>query len=312
MTDAPSDAATRPILLFGGTGQVGRALLASLPRVGRVLAPLRSEADLADPHSIRLAVRRANPAAIVNAAALTNVDRAEREPALARTVNEEAPAVIADEAARRNVLLVHYSTDYVFDGETTKPYTEADRPNPINVYGVSKLAGERAVADANGLHLIIRTSWVYSPVGAGFVAGFLRDLREQEWIRVVADQVGSPTWSSSLAKATTAILEALRADGGFHLASPDAGIYHLGGSGAATRVEIAHHILDLTQARAQQRKSVVIPISAAEFAASAPRPRYSALANARVERRFGITLPPWRDDLARMLGVIHVDRSASC
>lgn len=311
MSNAPSGAVARPILLFGGTGQVGRELLASLPRVGQVLAPPRSEADLADPRSLRHAIRRANPSAIVNAAALTNVDRAEGEPALARALNEEAPAVMAEEAARRNTLLVHYSTDYVFDGQTTKPYSEDAPPNPINIYGVSKLAGERAVANANGSHLIIRTSWVYSPNGTGFVAGFLRDLRERESIRVVADQVGSPTWSASLAKATTAILEALRVDDGFHLASPDAGIYHLGGSGAATRVEIAHHILGLSQGWGH-RPTLVIPISAEEFAAPARRPSYSALTNARVERRFGITLPPWRDELARMLGVIQVHRSVSC
>jgi len=312
VTDSLRESSARPILLFGGSGQVGHALLASLARMSSVLAPPRSEADLADPDSLRRAIRRVNPSAIVNAAALTNVDRAEREPELARILNEEAPGVMAEEAARRNTLVVHYSTDYVFDGKTTTPYTETDRPNPINEYGASKLRGERAVAAAKCPHLIIRTSWVYSLTGAGFVATFLRDLHERESVRVVSDQVGSPTWSVSLAQATAAILEALRVDDGFHLHSSDSGLYHVGGSGAATRVEIAHHIVSLLQGSPRRRAPVVIPISASEFAATAPRPSYSALANRRAEQRFGVRLPPWRDDLARMLGVSDVGRIVFC
>lgn len=306
MNKSPAESASRPILIFGGSGQVGRALLGTLGRTSPVLAPPRSEADLSDPDAVRRAIRRVNPSAIVNAAALTNVDLAEREPELARILNEQAPGVMAEEAARSGTLLVHYSTDYVFDGATTAPYSETDSPNPINAYGASKLAGERAVADAHSPHLIIRTSWVYSPTGAGFVPTFLRDLRECASVRVVVDQVGSPTWSRSLAEATAAILDALRAEDGFHLPPGDAGVYHLGGSGAATRVEIAHHILDVLRNRASEPLPVpvIVPVSAAEFAAAARRPRYSALANGRVERRFGIRLPPWREELARMLSAL--------
>ena len=314
MKKSPTDSLSRPILLFGGSGQVGRALLRSLGRTNAVLAPPRSEADLSDPHAVRRVIRRLNPSAIVNAAALTNVDQAEREPEVARILNEQAPGVMAEEAARNGTLLVHYSTDYVFDGAATAPYTEADSPSPINTYGESKLAGECAIAGANGPHLIIRTSWVYSPTGAGFVPSFLRDLHVCASIRVVSDQIGSPTWSSSLSEATAAILDALRTGDGFHLSPGDAGVYHVGGSGAATRVEIAHHILGILRDRpsAHYPAPVVIPISATEFAAAAQRPRYSALANGRVERRFGIRLSPWREELARMLNTLPGDRSASC
>ena len=314
MKKSPADSRSRPILLFGGSGQVGRALLRSLGRTNTVVAPPRSEADLSDPDAVRRAIRRVNPSAIVNAAALTNVDLAEREPEVARILNEQAPGVMAEEAARNGTLLVHYSTDYVFDGAATAPYTEADSPDPINTYGASKLAGERAVAGANGPHLIIRTSWVYSPTGAGFVPTFLRDLRVHATIRVVSDQVGSPTWSSSLSEATAAILDALRSDDGFYLSPGDAGVYHLGGSGAATRVEIARHILGVLQDRASAPYPVpvVVPVSATEFAAAAQRPRYSALANGRVERRFGVRLSPWREELARMLSAFPDGGSTSC
>jgi dTDP-4-dehydrorhamnose reductase len=287
--------------VFGGSGQVGRELIGPLGGLGAVLAPTHREVDLTEPQSIRDAVRWVRPAVIVNAAALTNVDRAEREPDLARMVNEIAPGVIADEARSTNAILVHYSTDYVFDGTAEVPYEETDRPGPINVYGATKLQGEHRVSAAGTPHLIIRTSWVYSATGAGFVPTLLRQLREQEKVRVVADQVGSPTWSRSLARATCAIIAALRYDDGFDCRPEDWGVYHLGGEGAASRVEIAEEIMTMDPNGGGYRGRMVVPISAAEFAAPARRPRFSALANTRTLRRFGVTLDPWRHELRRML-----------
>ncbi len=302
MTSPRAKRVARPLLVFGGTGQVGRELITSLDELGTVIAPPRSAVDLTNASALREIIRTMKPALIVNSAALTNVDQAEREPELARALNETAPAVMAEEASRAGALLVHYSTDYVFDGRTTTPYEERDAPNPINAYGVSKLGGERQVATAGAPHLIIRTSWVYSRTSAGFVATFLRNAREQQTIRVVSDQVGSPTWSRSLARATTAIVRSLRTGEGFQLAEHDWGVYHLGGSGPASRLEIAREILRILETQLADGAPTIVPVSAAEFAAVAPRPAYSALANPRTERRFGVTLPPWRGELARMLG----------
>jgi len=305
VTSPAAERLARPLLVFGGTGQVGRELITSLDELGPVVAPPRSTVDLTNAGALREVIRTTKPALIVNSAALTNVDQAEREPALARALNETAPGVMAEEARRTGALLVHYSTDYVFDGRATTPYAEHHTPNPINVYGVSKLGGERQVARAGAPHLIIRTSWVYSRTGAGFVATFLRNVRDQQTIRVVSDQVGSPTWSRSLARATTAVVRSLRTGDGFQLPESDWGVYHLGGSGAASRLEIAHEILRILEAQLVDGAPTIVPVSAAEFAAVAPRPGYSALANPRTQRRFGVTLPSWRSELARMLGVVE-------
>ncbi|HEX6050837.1 MAG TPA: dTDP-4-dehydrorhamnose reductase [Gemmatimonadaceae bacterium] len=302
MTTPAAERLTRPVLVFGGTGQVGRELVTTLDELGTVSAPGRTAVDLTRTSALREIIRTTKPALIINSAALTNVDQAERDPELARALNETAPGVMAEEASRAGALLVHYSTDYVFDGRATTPYEETDAPNPINVYGVSKLGGERQVARVGTPHLVIRTSWVYSRTGAGFVATFLRNAREDETIRVVSDQVGSPTWSRSLARATTAIVRSLRSGIGFHLPESDWGVYHLGGSGAASRLEIAREILEILAPERADGAPTIVPVSAAEFAAVAPRPGYSALANTRTERRFGVTLPPWREELARMLG----------
>ena len=302
MTSPAAERLARPLLVFGGTGQVGHELITSLDELGPVVAPPRSAVDLTNAGALRAVIRTTKPALIVNSAALTNVDQAEREPALARALNETAPGIMAEEASRMGALLVHYSTDYVFDGRATTPYAEHHSPNPINVYGVSKLGGERQVARAGAPHLIIRTSWVYSRTGAGFVATFLRNVRDQQMIRVVSDQVGSPTWSRSLARATTTSVRSLRTGDGFQLAESDWGVYHLGGGGAASRLEIAREIVRLLATRLADGAPTIVPVSATEFAAVAPRPGYSALANPRTERRFGVTLPSWRSELARMLG----------
>jgi dTDP-4-dehydrorhamnose reductase len=299
--DNPTDRSARPLLLFGGSGQVGRQLLVTLAPLGRVIAPSRADADLTNPDSLREVITRVQPRVVVNAAALTNVDQAERDPELANAVNGEAPGVMADAARIVGALMVHYSTDYVFDGELRTPYDEGARPNPINAYGRSKLAGERRTAEANGPHLIIRTSWVYSSTGAGFVASLLRELPEKASMRIVADQVGSPTWSRSLALATAELIRAIIRGDEIVLPPEDWGIYHLGGSGEGSRVEIAEALLDALGDRIPGDRPRIVPVSAAEFGAFAPRPHYSALANARPAKRFGITLDPWQIELRRMV-----------
>jgi dTDP-4-dehydrorhamnose reductase len=299
---SPETALERPpLVLFGATGQVGRELMQALTPLGSVVAPQRDEADLTKPETLRDVIRAARPAAIVNAAALTNVDQAEREPMLARAVNEIAPGVMAEEGRRIGAVVVHYSTDYVFDGTATTPYDEQARPNPINLYGQTKLAGEQSVAAADTAHLVIRTSWVYSAVGKGFVPTLVRQLRHSEPVRVVADQTGSPTWSRSLARVTAAILQSIAVPGRFELPRDDWGIYHLGGGGAGSRLDIAQEIISALMPLAADPLPVVIPISAAEFNAVAKRPSYTALSNDRVSRRFGLRLDPWRLEVRRML-----------
>ena len=292
----------RPLVLFGATGQVGRELMQALAPLGSVVAPRRDVADLTKPQMLRDVIRAARPAAVVNAAALTNVDQAEREPMLARAINEVAPGVMAEEGRRIGAVVVHYSTDYVFDGTATTPYDERAHPNPINLYGQTKLAGERSVTAADAAHLIIRTSWVYSAGGKGFVPTLVRQLKDGAPVRVVADQTGSPTWSRSLARLTAAILQSIAAPGRFELPRDDWGIYHLGGGGAGSRLDIAHEIISALAPLAAASLPVVIPISAADFNAVAKRPTYTALSNDRVSRRFDLRLDHWRLEIRRMLG----------
>ncbi|HUQ79579.1 MAG TPA: dTDP-4-dehydrorhamnose reductase [Gemmatimonadaceae bacterium] len=297
--------ARRPILLFGGSGQLGRELVPALSTLGNVVAPPHAESDLARLGSVRDVIRRERPSIIVNAAALTNVDRSEREPDLAYALNDIAPGAIAAEARAIGAVFVHYSTDYVFDGSQATPYTETDAPSPINVYGASKLAGERRVAESGGSFLVLRTSWVYSRTGAGFVPTILRQMAEPGELRVVADQTGSPTWSRALATKTATLLRGLMSDGDVVLPENLRGVYHLGGAGVASRVEIANEIISALDENGAASESLrqrrLVPIRASEFGAAAPRPVFSALSNARIERHFGIALDPWRVDLRRML-----------
>lgn len=290
------------MLLFGGSGQVGRELRPVLASLGNVVAPTHAEADLTRPDGLRELVRSVRPSIVVNAAALTNVDRCEHEPDLARQLNAGAPEAMADEARHVGAVMLHYSTDYVFDGAQTRPYDERATPNPINVYGETKLAGERAVAASGAAHLIVRTSWVYSAVGNGFVPSVLRQIDAEPDVRVVSDQVGSPTWSRSLARATTDLVRQFVVGDRMALASDDFGVYHLGGSGAASRLEIANELIAaLSELGRPGRAKVVIPISATQFGAAARRPHYSALQNDRALRRFGIALDHWKLELRRML-----------
>ncbi|HEX8363213.1 MAG TPA: dTDP-4-dehydrorhamnose reductase [Longimicrobium sp.] len=294
---------SRPrILLTGGTGQVGWELARALAPMGEVLAPGRAALDLADPAAIRRAFRDAAPALVVNAGAHTAVDRAESEPELAHALNATAPGVLAGEAARTGVPMVHFSTDYVFDGSKGAPYGEDDPTRPLGVYGATKRQGEEAVGAAGGMHLVLRTSWVYGTRGHNFMLTILRMARERDELRVVSDQVGAPTWSRMLAEATAAILAPFRAGAGWAIPPEKCGVYHLAARGETSWHGFAEAILAADPARAEQRCRRVVAISSEEYPTPAPRPRYSVLATERAETAFGVELPHWREQLGLCLG----------
>jgi len=287
MSDRPT------ILLFGATGQIGWELARTLPILGTVRAPARRDVDLSDPRSIRRYVSSVNPAIIVNAAAFTAVDRAEDEPDLAFRLNAEAPGVLAEEAEKLGAVLVHYSTDYVFDGRKGAPYTEVDPPAPINVYGRSKLEGEILVGERCSRHLLIRTSWVYGSRRGNFFRTMLRLASERETLRVVDDQVGSPTWSRMIAQGTTAMLARAKDRGRFDLAER-AGIFHLTADGNTTWCGFARQIME---AGGFGEDVSVEAIPSDEYPTPAARPANSVLDCTRVEDEFGVRLPHWRDQL---------------
>jgi dTDP-4-dehydrorhamnose reductase len=240
---------------------------------------------LRDAARIGEAVRAANPDVIVNAAAYTAVDKAESEGDLAFAVNAVAPGILAEEARRSGTLLVHYSTDYVFDGSKPTPYVEDDAPNPLNVYGASKLAGERAIAASGCRHLILRTSWVYGPRGSNFLLTILRVARERPELRVVDDQIGAPTSSRAIAHATAQVLRP-----GAH------GTYHLSAAGQVSWCGFARAIL----ARAGVATPVV-PIRSEDYPTAAKRPRNSLLENSRLRADFGVALAPWEAGLEEVM-----------
>jgi len=276
------------ILLTGRNGQVGWELERALPALGELIATDRTTLDLADPDSIRRAVREAKPEVIVNAAAYTAVDQAESDPALAMRINGIAPGELAEEAKRLGALLVHYSTDYVFDGRKGEPYTEDDEPNPINVYGASKLAGEQAIQTSGCRHLVLRTSWVYSLRGSNFLLAVLRRARRERRVRIVTDQRGTPTSAALVAQATAQALA--------HGASAQEGLFHVAARGVASRFEFAREALSLVD-----EGCALEPARTEDFPLPAQRPAYSALCAAAFEKTFGTELPDWRSDQARCL-----------
>lgn len=279
------------ILVTGARGQLGAELAVALAPLGRVVATDRTTLDLADASAVARVVRNANPALIVNAGAYTNVDQAERDSALADAVNGIAPGVLADEAAKLGAVLIHYSTDYVFDGAARRPYDEDDPVAPLSAYGRSKLAGERAVLESRAKSLVLRTSWVYGLSGRNFLLTMRRLAAERPEIRVVDDQTGTPNWCRELARATARVV----GDGLPRLADR-AGLYHLSARGATTWYGFARAIL-------ADRPSVrVVPITTAEYPTPARRPAWGVLSTARFERTFGFALPEWRTSLAECVG----------
>lgn len=308
------------ILLFGRTGQLGWELSRELASLGELTVLGSTDVDFARPDAIRTAVRSVQPSLIVNAAAYTAVDKAESEPDLAWTINAEAPGVLAEEAARIGGLLVHYSTDYVFDGTKSEPYLESDPTNPINVYGKSKLGGEQSIAQAmagsEGRWLVFRTSWVYGPRGTNFLLTMIRLAKQRSELRIVDDQVGAPTSSEAIAQATAAVLARFlpidpghtwpqAGTGSQPLSEPLpadwSGVYHLTCSGAASWFGFAKEFLTRTAEATGATIPTLIPIPTAEFPRPARRPANSRLCGEHLRETFGVTLPPWQQALDRVL-----------
>jgi dTDP-4-dehydrorhamnose reductase len=274
------------IVVAGAHGQLGRELCAALAPHGDVVALARDVVDVADADALRAALRVHAPDLIVNAAAYTDVDRAESEPDRAHAVNAVAPDVMAEHARAHDALLVHYSTDYVFDGMQRTPYDEDAPTAPLNVYGASKRAGEVAVQQSGAAALVLRTSWVYGRAGRNFMLTMQRLAATRDELRVVDDQWGVPNWTRALAAATVRLVAA-----GLPYLAARSGLYHMSASGATTWCAFARAIVgDVERPR-------VVPITTADYPTAARRPAYAVLDTRRFERTFGFALPPWRQSL---------------
>ncbi len=282
------------IALTGSKGQVGSALAPALDSLGALSTFDRHGLDLLDLQSIRTTIAQVRPGIIINAAAYTAVDRAERERDAVFAVNVQAVAELAHAAKSMDALLIHFSTDYVFDGEKPTPYIEADAPNPLSVYGHSKLAGERAIAASGCRHFIFRTSWVYGPLGRNFLHAILAAARSKPELRVVNDQRGAPTSSAAIAGAVAQVL-----------ANPDlstkaSGLYHLSAGGETTWHGFATAIL-----RAKGIKTPILAVGSHEYPVAAKRPKNSLLDNTQIGATFGVALPDWRQGMAAVLAAIN-------
>jgi dTDP-4-dehydrorhamnose reductase len=288
------------ILLFGKNGQLGSELRRSLLPLGPILAVDKDDLDLIDSDALGKFIVDSAPDVVINASAYTAVDRAESEPDLAFAINAIAPGVMSQTADSLGAAFVHFSTDYVFDGAKGSPYHESDQPNPLNIYGQSKLEGERLVIGSGRAALVLRTSWVYSLSGDSFVTKTLGWARQHETLRIVEDQVGSPTWARLLAETTSALL-ARAGDMPFDYFAGRKGVYHLAGKGAVSRLEFTRQVLALDPRRAEQRCKEVLPARTDEFPTPARRPLFSALDCSRFENTFGLHLPDWQETLALAL-----------
>jgi dTDP-4-dehydrorhamnose reductase len=293
----------RPILITGVNGQVGAELAPLLAPLGQIHAFTRAQLDLTNSDNIRQVVRALNPRWIINPAAYTAVDRAESEPEQANAVNAVAPGILGEEAARIGAAVLHFSTDYVYPGAGTKPYTEDAPTGPLGVYGATKLAGEQALAASGAAHIILRTSWVYGATGKNFLLTILRVAREKEQMNIVADQHGAPTWSRDLARLAATILEAV----------PDAeaaaafqGIYHAASGGETTWFGFASEALRQRRLMEPQvHFAELVPIPTTAYPTPAQRPANSRLDCHKLESTFGFQFPAWEQSLAEVLAEIQ-------
>ncbi len=283
------------ILLTGINGQLGHQLQPHLAKMGDMTAVGRENLDLANPDAISQLIREVKPRLIINAAAYTAVDKSESEPELAHAVNGVAPGIMAQEAKKLGATLIHVSTDYVFDGSKSTPYTETDEAKPLGTYGKSKLVGENAILESGANHIIMRTAWVHGVYGKGnFVKTMLRMGKEREELKVVHDQVGSPTWTGDLAAAIAQIIP--------HLQSEIYGIYHYTNSGAISWYDFAVAIFEeAKQLGFPLQVKQVVPITTAEYSTPAKRPAFSVLNSAKISKVLGRHSPYWRDGLRQML-----------
>ena len=284
------------IVLFGKSGQLGWELERTLPGLGDVVALDHAQLDLRDLKEVQRILKELKPNLIVNASAYTEVDKAEEESELAMKINALAPGVMAEMARKQGAALIHYSTDYVFDGLTQHPHTEDDPTNPLNVYGKSKLMGEEHVIQAGDAYLILRTSWVYSLRGNSFVNKVLGWARKSSTLRIVDDQVGNPTWARMLAELTGLLLVQTRGNV-YEKIREQCGIYHLAGSGYTSRYEWAKEILANDPNRSEQTVQTLEPARTIDFPTPATRPLFSALDCTRFEKTFGLRVPPWNSTL---------------
>jgi dTDP-4-dehydrorhamnose reductase len=284
------------ILLLGKNGQLGWELSRSLLPLGSIIALDYEELNLDDFEAVRKTIRSISPQLIVNASAYTAVDKAESEPEKAFAINETIPSIIAKEAQGLKAAFIHYSTDYVFDGTKGDTYLEEDMPNPLNIYGKSKLAGEKAIRAVDGAYVILRTSWVYSLRRESFVTKVLGWARHQENLYVVNDQIGNPTWARMLAEVTA--LVCARAESNiFDWLTKHRGVYHLAGNGYASRLDWAHLILKFDPDRNEQVVKKILPALTSDYPTAAKRPLFSALNCERFLSTFQINLPDWKESL---------------
>ena len=286
------------ILLTGGRGQVGWELARTLSTLGEIVAVDSREMNLADPEAIRRVMAAVKPRVVVNPAAYTAVDKAESEPELARAVNATAPGILAEEAEKLGALLLHYSTDYVFDGGGATPWLEDDVTGPLNVYGATKLEGENAIRERCRRHLIFRTSWVYGPRGANFLLTMRRLMGERPELKIVADQIGAPTWCRGLAEATAQVLAQVASPARGADRPEPWGVYHMTNGGEISWHGFAEAIQDIdAPAHLANEPARLLPIASTDYPTPARRPLNSRLNNDKLERVFGIRLPHWRKAL---------------
>jgi len=284
------------ILLFGAMGQLGTELQGTLSPLGEIFPFDIQNLDLENTNAVVETIRNVSPDVIVNASAYTAVDQAESEARKAFKVNGEIPGLFSEEAARLNAYLFHYSTDYVFDGTKGAPYLEGDTPNPLGVYGKSKLAGEEAIQAGKANYLILRTSWVYSRNRNSFVTKVLEWARKQERLSIVSDQVSNPTWARTLAEVTAQLLGK-----GLDYIVERRGLYHVAGNGYASRLEWAERILALDPNRQEQMVKEIVPAATSDFPTPAQRPLFSALDCSLFQSTFEIPLPTWEDALQQAM-----------
>jgi dTDP-4-dehydrorhamnose reductase len=289
-----------PILLFGSTGQLGRELRQKLAGFADVVVPERKTVDFLNSESLKTVVRETAPSLIINAAAYTAVDMAEEDEGRAIAVNATAPGILAAEAEHQDIPLIHFSTDFVFDGRADRPYLETDEVNPLNVYGRTKRAGEDAIRESGAAHLIFRTSWIYARYGKNFLRTMERLFQERDEIAVVADQIGTPTWANSLAEATASIVR-LGVDTP-ELYIENLGTYHMTGAGQTSWHGLASAYFFARESRGiTYRCKAVKPISTDCYPTPARRPAYSVLDSTKLERTFDIVLPDWETQLTHFL-----------
>jgi dTDP-4-dehydrorhamnose reductase len=286
------------ILLTGKNGQVGWELNHSLSKLGSIFAMGRDQMDFSKPETLSTVIQKIRPNIIINAAAYTAVDKAESEAELAMTINGVAPGVIAEEARKIGAGMIHYSTDYVFDGKATSPYKEEDSTYPLSAYGKSKLAGEKAVIQAGIPHIIIRTGWVYSLRGSNFLLTMQKLAQSRKQIKVVNDQTGGPTSSRAIAEGTAGILEQCIKGTAVSQVFADSGVFHMTCSGETSWFGFANKIIEFS---GLSKDTVVIPIPTSEYPTPAIRPEYSLLSNKKLKQVFHHEMPPWQDALQECL-----------